>query len=159
MRSYMRPMEDILAFDRWWLVDGQRGHGSGHPSRPQIVVPLESRRQRVGFVVRLENIASREQAEMLIGASIAIPLSELPELPPGEYYWEELVGLSVVNLSGTSLGMVDHLLETGANDVLVVHQVVDGGGTVERLVPWIPRVIRSVELVEGILRVDWDPED
>jgi 16S rRNA processing protein RimM len=48
---------------------------------------------------------------------------------------------------------VDHLLETGANDVLVVR------GERERLIPWImERTIRRVDPEQGRIVVDWDPD-
>jgi 16S rRNA processing protein RimM len=52
------------------------------------------------------------------------------------------------------LGKVDHLLETGANDVLVV---VDG--ELERLIPFLQQsTILKIDLGDGQITVDWDPD-
>ena len=78
---------------------------------------------------------------------------QLAALPNGEYYWADLIGLTVTTLSGVSLGRVIRLLETGANDVLVVQ------GDRERLIPYVFGVIvRTVDLEAGRMVVDWDPE-
>ena len=70
----------------------------------------------------------------------------------GEYYWHQLEGLEVVNLSGENLGKVDRLLETGANDVLVLK------GEQERLVPYTPGVVVEVDLDKGRIQVDWEKD-
>ncbi|MDX1610260.1 MAG: ribosome maturation factor RimM, partial [Halofilum sp. (in: g-proteobacteria)] len=92
-------------------------------------------------------------AAALRHAEISVPVEELPEPADGEWYWHELIGLRVETSDGTVLGRVDHLLETGANDVLVVRN-----GR-ERLIPWIPdEVIRAIDPEDGRMVVEWDPE-
>jgi 16S rRNA processing protein RimM len=101
----------------------------------------------------LETIERCEQAESLCGWTISIARSQLPEPEKDEYYWSDLVGLAVVTTTGVSLGVVDHLLETGANDVLVVQ------GESERLIPFIQgSVVKKIDLVAGLIDVDWDPD-
>ena len=76
----------------------------------------------------------------------------LPETEPGEFYWADLVGLEVVDVEAGRLGTVDHLFETGADDVMVVR--LDSGG--EELVPFAwQRVVQRVELDPGRITVDW----
>ncbi|HEB76976.1 MAG TPA: 16S rRNA processing protein RimM, partial [Methylothermaceae bacterium] len=100
-------------------------------------------------------IDTRDQAEALKGAQISIAREQLPDLPPGEYYWTDLIGLRVIDTEGRDLGQVANLLETGANDVLIVR----GAGRREILIPWIrDRVIRKVDLAAGRIEVDWDPD-
>ena len=85
--------------------------------------------------------------------NIAIRQEQLPELPQGEYYWSDLEGLKVVTTDGIELGVVSNLIETGANDVLVVK------GDKERLIPYIrPDVVTELDIENGIIRVEWDPE-
>jgi 16S rRNA processing protein RimM len=112
----------------------------------------EGRMQGPGVVARFEGIEDRDAASHLVGADIAVERAQLPTLKPGEYYWAELEGLKVVNLEGVELGTVSHLIETGANDVMVVI------GERERLVPYTTQAIREVDLKHGVVRVDWDAE-
>jgi 16S rRNA processing protein RimM len=111
-----------------------------------------SRVQSNGIVVRLEGCRDRESAVALRHAMVAVPRSALPEPEAGEYYWHDLIGLTVMTTDGVELGHVDHLFETGANDVLVVQ------GDRERLIPWIQdQVVQRIDLTDGRMIVDWDP--
>jgi 16S rRNA processing protein RimM len=106
-----------------------------------------------GIIARLESIHDRDEAARLLGAEIAVNREQLPPAPEGEYYWADLIGLTVQNHKGITLGQVDHLLETGANDVLVVK------GDRERLIPFLlEQVILDVDLAQRLLRVDWDED-
>lgn len=112
--------------------------------------------QRHGNVVvaELENISDRDAALALMGAKILIRKQQLPKPKPGEYYWADLIGLAVETESGVKLGCVDHLLETGANDVLVVRD-----GERERLIPFLQRqTVLKIDLAAGVMIVDWDPD-
>ena len=144
VQSYARPPESILEFRQWWLDAGDDWHVRTHSG-------AEVRAN--GIVVSLEGCDSREAAAALRHAAIAVPRSELPTPEPDEYYWFDLVGLQVETTEGVSLGQVDHLFETGANDVLVVR------GERERLIPWVQgRFVQSVDIAAGRIVVDWDPE-
>lgn len=144
IQSYARPPDSILAFARW-LLD------TGTGWRPWDLA--ESRVTNKGLIARLKGCDDRDAALELRNAAIAVERAELPEPPPGEWYWADLQGLAVETVDGTSLGHVDHLLETGANDVLVVR------GERERLIPWIAdQVIRQVDLERERLVVDWDED-
>jgi len=92
-----------------------------------------------------------------------VPRADLPQLDDGEFYWNELEGMRVKArlADGTAvlLGRVDHLMETGANDVLVVRACEGSMDRRERLVPWVPdEVILAVDRAQRELLVDWDPE-
>ncbi len=142
--SYTDPRDNILQYSPWLLkVSGNW----------QAMELLDGRPHGKGIVARLDGCEDRDRAAALVNAEIAIPRSQLPETAEGDYYWRDLIGLRVVTRSGTPLGTVDHLLETGANDVLVVI------GERERLIPYVPgEVITAVDLVAGEMQVDWDPE-
>jgi len=142
--SHTEPRERILQYSPWSLrVQGEW--------RENAVA--EGQRHGKAVIARLEGMTERDAAAALVGAEIAVPRSRLPALGEGEYYWSDLEGLQVVTLDGQDLGHVDHLLETGANDVLVVQ------GERERLIPFLPpEVVRAVDLDAGVIRVDWDPE-
>ena len=111
------------------------------------------RRQGKYVVAKLAGCDDRDAAAGLIGMDIAVKRSQLPSTAAGEYYWTDLEGLDVVNLSGLRLGYVDYLFETGSNDVLVVK------GDKEYLIPFIlKQVVLSVDLDNQLLKVDWDPD-
>ena len=83
--------------------------------------------------------------------------SELPDLESGTFYWRELVGLEVTNLKGEILGSVSGLLETQANDVLVVQPSARSCDQRERLIPYLTgSVVKQVSVSDGKLVVDWD---
>ena len=86
------------------------------------------------------------------GKEIAVPRARFPNTQPNEYYWTDLIGLDVVNGAGRNFGQIIRILETGANDVLVVQ------GERERLVPFIADVIGGVDLEAGVIRVNWDAD-
>jgi 16S rRNA processing protein RimM len=106
-----------------------------------------------GLVVQLEGCHDRDDASTWCGAEIGIYRSQLPATGEDEFYWSDLAGLKVITVTGKLLGVVDHLIETGSNDVLVVR------GEQECLVPYIAgQVVKSVDLTAGEIRVDWDPD-
>ena len=83
---------------------------------------------------------------------MAVPRSVLPPTQAGEYYWADLIGLAVVNAESQALGRIAGIMQTGANDVLVVQ------GERERLIPFIAGVVRAVDPSAGVMRVDWSAE-
>lgn len=146
IESYTDPRENIANYGPWRI---RRGAGEERLLTPEAVQPRGK-----GLVARLAGVDSREQAEALLYGEIRIRREQLPELPPGEYYWRDLIGLAVVNRHGEVLGRVETLLETGANDVLVVRE-----GEREMLIPYLPdRVIDSVDLESGRIHVDWSAD-
>jgi 16S rRNA processing protein RimM len=144
VKSYTRPMENILAYKDWRLSD----------EKDSVDIRLvEGQRHGHGLIARLQRITGRELAHDLIGKTVSVARSEMPEQDSGSYYWMDLEGLDVVTEDGQKLGKVDYLLETGANDVLVV------AGDVERLVPFvIGEFVKAVDLDAGVITVAWDPE-
>jgi 16S rRNA processing protein RimM len=140
--SYTQPREAILDYGRWFL--GRRGHW-------QALSVEEGKRQGKTVIARLEGVDDRDAAAKLIESDIAVARQDLPEAEEGEYYWADLEGLKVVRRDGTVLGTVGYLLETGANDVLVIE------GDRERLIPFVAdEVILDVDVDKGVITVDWD---
>jgi 16S rRNA processing protein RimM len=145
VHSDTSPRENIATYGRLLLNQGD-GWKSWKLS--------SGRRQGKGVVLKLKGCSDRNMAEALAGAKIAINRDQLPELEaPDEFYWTDLEGLAVETVAGESLGEIDHLFETGSNDVLVVK------GDRERLIPFIwEQVVQDVDLDERRMVVDWDPE-
>jgi 16S rRNA processing protein RimM len=130
----------LLRYRSWWVGDGESW-------RERDVAA--SRVQGTAVVALLAGCGDRDAAAALRGKHVAVARSVLPETAANEYYWTDLIGLQVVNVPGEELGAVARILETGANDVLVVH------GARERLIPFVATVIREVDLAKGVIRVDW----
>ncbi|GAB3268905.1 ribosome maturation factor RimM [Chitinimonas naiadis] len=133
--------DSLLDYDTWWL--GRNGDWRAYKVE-------ESQSQPKALNVRLAGIDDRDVAFAMKGMTIAVPRSQMPDADEGEYYWADLIGLAVVNLQGESLGVVDSLLSTGANDVLVVKD-----GQTERLLPFVGAVIVEVDQSARVIKVDW----
>lgn len=111
------------------------------------------RTQGKGVVMGLENVTDRDQVLPLIGAELAIKKTQLKPTAKDEFYWSDLVGLSVINLQDEVLGQVDHILETGAHDVLAIKE---DGKVEERLIPFVmDEIVELVDLDNKIIRVNW----
>lgn len=143
IHAYTRRRADILEYRHWLVGDG------GNARRHTVD---EGREQGRGLVAKLRELDDRDAAAALVGAPIHVSADQLPALNKGEYYWHQLEGLNVETLTGQPLGRVDYLFETGANDVMVVT------GDRERLIPYVPEVVREVDLDAGLIRVDWEPD-
>ena len=142
LKTYTEFEDSLAGYPVWWL---------GDEKRPWREVSVESSAlQGKGLVAKLAGCADRTAAEKLKGLLVAVPRSSLPKQCKDEYYWSDLIGLEVVNLSGESLGRVDNLMDTGANQVLCVQ-----GEKGEVLIPFIASAIRQVSLAEKVIRVDW----
>jgi len=114
---------------------------------------IDGRVQGKGLAVLLPGFDDREQAASLVGLQIFVRREQLPATAKDEYYWSDLEGLEVKTTNGVLLGRVSRLMETGANDVLVVQ------GDREHLVPFVQgQYITGVDLESGQIEVDWDPD-
>jgi 16S rRNA processing protein RimM len=119
----------------------------------QAVEIVSGRHHGKGLVVQLKGCADRDAAAALRGVDIGIYRSQLPPVDADEYYWSDLIGMQVIAKDDRVLGHLDHLLETGANDVMVVK------GEQETLIPYIEgQVVTSVDLEAREIRVNWDPD-
>ena len=106
-----------------------------------------------GVVVKFKDVSDRNAAERFAPCFIGAPREALPRPPSQEYYWADLLGLRVRNLQDAELGYVDALLESCANQVLVIKE-----GDRERLIPFVGPIVRAVELEAKMIRVDWDAD-
>lgn len=154
--SYTRDRKDIGQYDQWLLVP-QRIESPLSASDWRSVKVENCRAQGQHIVAQLEGVDDRDQAHAMIGQKIFIERSQLPALPAGEYYWMQLIGLSVETAQGEQLGVVTSMLETGANDVFVVTDSPENENQ-ERLIPHIDEVVVNVDLESKKLIVDWDKD-
>lgn len=142
LHSFTEPRTNLLEYRQWLLdVDGEW--------RAFAVESAQEAGRRL--IAKLSGVDDRDSAAALVGSSVAVTRSAMPAPGPGEYYWADLEGLTVRNLSGTELGTVDRLIATGANDVLVL------AGSDERMIPFVEGdTVRAVDLEKGEILVDWD---
>jgi len=105
------------------------------------------------LLVRFTGLADRTAVEHLRGVTLEVHESDLPALPEGEYYRHQLIGLTVVDPEGRTLGTLEQVLETGANDVYVVRTPDDG----ELLLPATAEVVLRVDVTAG--RIDVSPPE
>ncbi|ODU00324.1 MAG: 16S rRNA processing protein RimM [Thiobacillus sp. SCN 63-1177] len=101
------------------------------------------------LVAKLAGIDDRDAAYALRGQEISVAKRDLPPPEENEFYWSDLIGLTVVNREGAELGKVDSLMEGGANDLLVVK------GAREHLIPFVAAFVGKVDLAGGTIEVDW----
>lgn len=142
IHSLTEPREAIFEYQPWLLGESLQEvrvrQGQIHGKR---------------LIALLQDTDDREQADALVHRRIAVYRDQLPELPADEYYWTDLLGLSVRLEDGRELGVIENMLATGANDVMVVR------GERERLIPFVPgHYVKRVDLDARTVIVDWDPE-
>jgi len=163
--SYTDPMEAIVDYSPWLIRPESRNPGRENRAEWTKVTLKAGKRHAKTVVAKLENCNDRDAAMVYIGNEIAIEQQQLEKLTEqDEYYWRDLIGLRVINQQDIELGVVKSLMETGANDVLVVVSEVDTDDgaekeTIERLIPWtLDNAIISVDMEQKVITVDWDPD-
>ena len=143
IQSFSSPPENILNYPQW-IINNQ--------GKEDFYSIEQGRKQKNKIVVKLEKINDRNTAESLINSKIQILRSDLPKLSKENYYWSDLVGLSVLNSEDKLIGKIESLIETGANDVMVVNTSKD-----ERiLIPFVMHeTIKEVNVELNYMKVDW----
>ncbi len=143
---------NLCDYPVWWL-----GRDGDWRETPVVAARLHSNT----LVAQLAGVDSREAAAALKGLEIGVPREQLPAAARNEYYWADLIGLKVVNMEQHELGRVARIVQTGANDVLVVAG--DSGEkrgdkrdeAREILIPFIADAIKAVDVAAGVIAVDW----
>lgn len=151
VQSYTDDADAIFNYQPWHLV---------RQGKTQTAQVEEWRRHNKSLIVKLVGVDDRDQAQLMTGADIVIAAEQLPELPADEFYWRDLIGMTVVNTEGYDMGVVDQLMATASNDVMVVKaNSNDAFGRTERLVPFIQSLyVVAVDRAAKRITVDW-PSD
>ena len=143
--SFTRPRQNIFDYGPWLVKQSEEW---------QEIQLLEGKPQGKGLVASLEGITDRDEAMALVSSEIAIDRDQLPEPKEGEFYWHDLINMQVINQQNEVLGVVKELLETGANDVLVVE-----ADKQRYLIPYVQDVyIKDVDTEQGVIQVDWQSD-
>lgn len=146
INSYTEPLNNILNYQPWHLRA---------PNKEIHAHPIEIISHRVNdqhIVVQFENCETPESARLFTNYKIYVQRQKFPQLPYQTYYWTDLEGLSVYTCENTYLGVVQSLFSTGSNDVLIVK------GEKRHLIPFLfEHTIKSIDLEQQVIIVDWDP--
>ena len=142
IKAFTEAPDALGEFPRWLV-------GSREAWREMPIEDFEVHSK--GPVAKLSGCVDREGAERLRGCDVAVTREELGEADEGSLYWVDLVGLDVVDEAGAALGKVDGLFETGETSVLVVA----GAGSKERMIPFVPAYVKSVDREAKRITVDW----
>ncbi|MCK5395923.1 MAG: ribosome maturation factor RimM [Gammaproteobacteria bacterium] len=157
--SYTDPMESIVDYSPWYIRPAS-GDSERQKKSPWTRVKLKAGKRHAKTVIaKLEHCNDCDEAQAYIGSEIAIEQDQLEALrEENEFYWRDLIGLRVINQQNIELGVVTKLMETGANDVLVVTSEEETeAGSKECLIPWtMQQAIIAVDLEQGVIEVDWD---
>ncbi|MEY3182746.1 MAG: rRNA processing protein RimM [Pseudomonadota bacterium] len=148
VHSFTEVPERLFSYRDWHLKKGK--------SDPVPTKCDAYKIHGVAYVAKLIDCDDRDIAATWTNAEILVPREVLPELPEGEYYWQDLIGLTVYNLSGYCFGVIEEFWETKANDILVIKQQETGK---ETLIPYVPEAYDiQVDIDKQTVTVDW-PED
>jgi 16S rRNA processing protein RimM len=128
--------ETLAAAPEWWIGE-------------QAYTVQEAKPHGAAVVAKLVGLESREAAGRLRGEEVRVRRDALPPPGDGHYYLDDLMGLEVMNEQGERLGRVQRLFSNGAQDVMEV------GGQRTRLLPWVPSVVKEVDLPRGRITVAW----
>ena len=150
VHSFTRPIQNLLKYRQWWIAKGE-----GYEARL-----IGGKVHANGVIAHItgkdgEPITDRDIAASLLGSEILVERTAFPKLPTGQYYWVDLIGLSVVNEQGEVLGDVTDVTSNGAQDVLVMKH-----GEAERFIPFVHgHIIQSVDLKARRIVCNWSAAD
>lgn len=138
-----------------WFVRAPEGRPVSVAEPPSLLRITSARDHGDVIVAMAQGIADRGAAEALAGCKIYVSRASFPSVGSDEFYWIDLIGLTVLNREGETLGTVAGLLDTGAHAVLQVGSEGDDGKPVERLIPFVAAYVDDVDLPGRRIRVDW----
>lgn len=139
VQPYSDDREALTHYVEWW-VGGK------------VTEVQEARVHGAVVIARLAGLETPEAALKLKGQEVAVPREAFAAPAEGEYYYADLVGLDVVNVEGVALGKVASLTSNGAHDLMALE------GKRGQILPWIPQVVKKVDLAARRIEVDWQPD-
>ena len=101
--------------------------------------------KRGSFSLDLEGVETLETASKLVGCYVFVPSENLPD---GEYYWKDIIGLDIVTEDGLKLGRITTILPTGSSDVYVC-----SGSEGETFIPAFDDVVKKIDIEKGVMVV------
>jgi 16S rRNA processing protein RimM len=148
VHSFTEIPNRLFTYPNWQL---KRPKGLAVPIKCETHKPHGS-----AYIAKFVGCDDRDLAATWTNAEIVVQRDVLPSLPEGEYYWKDLIGLTVYNRAGHYFGIIEEFWETKANDILVIKEASSGK---ETLIPYVPEAYNiQVDFDKKTLTVDW-PED
>ena len=144
--TYTQEKSNICQYTPWHIYQEEN-------KQYQILEVIQAKLQGKTIIAQIKDINDCDQAKLLLGTKLYINPNQLPKSTKDEYYWHELKGMKVVNKNGVNLGMVQSLLNTNANDVLVV-----GEGKNKQLIPYHKKYLLNIDTDSQTITVDWEKD-
>ena len=149
VKPFSVDADALLSVTSWWF---------DKPSLHDVTVK-QAKIHGGDVVAQLVGVVGRDAAEALKGAAVQVPRSQFPALSADEFYWSDLIGLTVENLQGEALGQVTDMMHNGAQSILriapVAHEAADETAAPERLIPFVEQFVKTVDQSARKITVDW----
>ncbi|CAL4323699.1 Ribosome maturation factor RimM [Buchnera aphidicola (Eriosoma lanigerum)] len=143
--SFTENINNIVYYTPWYITINNKLE----------IIKLLLWNKKKNLLVKCETINDRNTAEKFSNKNIMIHKSQLPILPIYEYYWKDLINCNIINFN-TYLGTVKNVINTGANDILIVKNNNKKIHT-DILIPFIMnQVIKNVNLIHKVIKIEWD---
>ena len=158
VQPFASDPQALFSSRRWFVKPPEENDIKQFGTKPAASFPpllkiTEAKEHGDGVVAQVQEVADRNAAEALRGARLFIARSSFPTADADEYYWVDLIGMSVVNRQDEALGTVIGLLDTGPHSVLRI-QPADAKAE-ERLVPFVAAYVDDVSMADKRITVDW----
>ena len=160
VKPFSSDAQVLFSSEQWFLQTNDQPRPPG--ARPLQALPAElrvlhARSQGDSVVATVQGLADRDQAQALAGARVFVSRASFPAIRgDDEFYWVDLIGLSVVNRVGLHLGCVIGLIETGAHCVLRIQP--SQAGAEECLIPFVAAYVDLVDRAARVITVDWEAD-
>lgn len=158
VKPFSTDPQALFSTKRWFVAapDGGAPRPKSPVPLPQLLRVVRARGQGDGIVAQVQEVDDRDSALALSGCRVFVSRASFPTPASNEFYWIDLVGLSVVNRQGLDFGQVEGLIETGPHCVLRLSSL-DGEGQ-QRLIPFVEAYVDQVDLEKRRLVVDWSAD-
>jgi len=142
--SFTEKKESIFTYTPWLIKN----------NNTWTTIDIEYKKNKKDFfLIKIKNINDRILAKQLTNVNILTEKYNLPILNINEYYWNDLINCRVISIYGDYLGIVDNLIYTGSNDILIVKNI----NKIDILIPFLHEtIIKKVDIHNYTITVDWN---
>ena len=163
VQPFAADPQALFSSRRWFILPSEKvgpaRPATGAGAMPSLLKITQVKDHGDVVVALAQEVSDRRAAEALRGARVFIGRASFPTAGPDEFYWIDLIGLSVVNREGAVLGSVAGLIDTGPHSVLRVTPPIPPTGIseqeAERLIPFVGAYVDAVSLERRVISVDW----